>query len=120
MNPIQLQEATLLREIQHAATYEGKEAEELVEEAVRRHLAHYRQKRIQAETEAWYRLPVDVRNQYRQQYVAVYNNEIVDSDLDRMTLYFRMRERYDRQPVLIIEGGDQPMPVYRVRSPRRA
>ena len=120
MNTIHLQEATLVREVQQVATHEGKEAEAIVEEAVRRHLAHYRQKRILAETEAWYRLSTEIRNQYKQQYVAVYNGKIVDSDNDRLLLYFRVRERYDRQPVLLIEGGDQPMPVYRIRSPRRA
>lgn len=118
MNTIYLQETTLVHEVQQVATHEGKEVEKVVEEAVRHHLAHYRQKRILAETEAWYRLPVETRQQYHGQFVAVYNGEIVDHDPDRSQLYFRVRNRYDRQPVLIIEGGDQPMPVYRVRSPR--
>jgi hypothetical protein len=116
MDTIHLQEAALVREVQQVASHEGKEAEAIVEEAVRHHLAHYRQKRILAETEAWYRLPPELRNQYKEQYVAVYNGVIIDSDVDRMQLHFRVREHYARQPILIIEGGDQPMPVYRVRS----
>jgi hypothetical protein len=79
-------------------------------------LAQYRQKRIQAETQAWYRLPAEVRNQYRGRYVAMYNCKIVDSDSDRLALYTRMRHCFAGQPVLVIEGGDQPMPVYSVRS----
>lgn len=59
-----------------------------------------------------------MRNQYKGRYVAMYNLEIVDSDPDRMALYTRMRQRFGRQPVLLIEGGDQPMPVYSVRSAR--
>ena len=116
MDTIHLQEAALVREVQQVATHEGKEAEAIVEEAVRQHLAHYRQKRILAETEAWYRLPTELRNQYKEQYVAVYNGVIIDSDVDRIQLHFRVRERYDRQPILIIAGSDEPMPVYRVRS----
>lgn len=120
MNTINLQEPSLLSEIYAIAKDEDQEAVEFVTEAVRRHLARYRQKRILAETTAWYRLPSNVRDQYRGQYVAVCHDEIVDSDEERLTLYRRVRERFGRRPVLIIEGGDQPMPVYRVRSPRRA
>jgi hypothetical protein len=50
----------------------------------------------------------------------MYDGAIVDSDSNRMLLYARVRERFGRQPVLITEGGDQPIPVYRIRSPRRA
>ena len=82
MDTIHLQEAALVREVQQVASHEGKEAEAIVEEAVRQHLAHYRQKRILAETEAWYRLPTELRNQYKEQYVAVYNGVIIDSDVD--------------------------------------
>jgi hypothetical protein len=113
-------EKALVQEVEQVAAQEGKAAEQIVAEAVRRHLAQYRQKRILAETEAWYRLPGEVRNQYRKQYVAVYEGNVVDSDPDRMQLYIRVRDRYHPQPVLIVEGGDEPMPVYQVRSPRRA
>ena len=120
MNVISLQEPVLLTEVYTIARDEGQDAVEFVTEAVRRHLAHYRQKRILAATVAWYRLPPAVRNQYRGQYVAVYQNEIVDSDQERLTLYRRIHERFGRRSVLIIEGGDHPMPIYRTCSPRRA
>lgn len=120
MNEIMLQDPALIEAVQMAAQLQERSETEFVAEAVRRHLAHYRQQRIQAETEAWYALPAELRREYLGQYVAVYNGTIVASNVDRLSLYYQMRERYGRQPVLLIEGGDAPMPVYQVRSPRRA
>ncbi|MEW6404363.1 MAG: hypothetical protein AB1649_21395 [Chloroflexota bacterium] len=120
MNTINIKEPGLISEINAIARDEGQEAVEFVTEAVRHHLARYRQKRILSETTAWYQMPPNVRDQYQGQFVAVYRDEIVDSDEERLTLYQRIRERFGRRPVLIIEGGDQPMPVYHVRSPQRA
>lgn len=117
---IALKEPLLVQEVNQLAEHEGLDAAVFVAEAVRRHLAHYRQKRIVAETEAWYRLPPEERLRYEGKFVAVYNGQVVDSDPERLTLYLRLRERYGRQPILITEGGDHPIPVYRVRSPRRA
>ncbi len=120
MDTIQLREAALVQEVLEVAAQEGRDAEEFITEAVRTHLAPYRQKRIIAETEAWYQLDPELRSAYQNQYVAVLSGRIVDSDQDRSQLYFRVRERYSHQPVLIVEGGDQPMPTYKIRSPRRA
>lgn len=115
---IALQEPILVEEVHQVAEREGIAEAEFVAEAVRRHLAIYRQKRIITETEAWYRLPVEERKSYAGRFVAVHNGQVVDSDQDWLTLYLRVRERYGRQPVLITEGGDHPIPVYRMRSPR--
>jgi hypothetical protein len=119
MPTIALQEPFLVEEVQQVAEREGLDATDFVAEAVRRHLATYRQKRIVAETEAWYRLSAEDRKRYEGKFVAVYGGQVVDSDPDRLSLYLRLRERYGRQPILITEGGDYPIPVYRVRSPRR-
>ena len=119
MAAIALYEHLLVEETEQVAAHEGKDAAQLVAEAVRYYLAMHRQRRIAAETEAWYTLPADVRRSYAGKYVAVFDGKVVDSDSDRLALYFRVREHSGRQPVLITEGGDQPIPVYRVRSPHR-
>jgi hypothetical protein len=116
---ITLQEPSLVEEVQRVTEQEGLDTTTFVAEAVRRHLATYRQKRIVAETEAWYKLPSAERKSYEGKYVAVYQGQVVDSDPDRLELYFRVRQRFGRQTILITAGGDYPIPVYRVRSPRR-
>ena len=119
MPTITLQEPSLVEEVQRVTEQEGLDSAAFLAEAVRRHLATYRQKKIAVETEAWYRLPVAERKKYQVQYVAVYQGQVVDSDPDQLTLFYRVRDRFGRQTILITEGGDQPIPVYRVRSPRR-
>ena len=118
MSTIVLQEPLLVAEVERIAAQEGLDTIAFVTEAVRRHLATYRQKRLMAETEAWYHLPRQTRQQYEGKFVAVYQGQVVDSDLDRLTLYHRVRQRFGRQTILITAGGDHPIPVYRVRSPR--
>ena len=119
MENITLQEMALVEEVRRVTEQEGMDTEAFLAEAVRRHLATFRQKRIVAETEAWYRLPPAERHRYQGKYVAVYQGQVIDSDADRLTLYHRVRQKFGRQTVLITEGGDQPVPVYRVRSPRK-
>lgn len=116
MMPIALQEPRLVAEIMEIAEREGQTASDFVVEAVQRYIALYRQKRIQAETEAWYRLPASQRQRYAGQYVGVRDGKVVDSDPERLALYYRLKERFGREPVLIMEGGALEMPVYRVTS----
>lgn len=118
METITLQEATLVKEIQWVSQQEGLESEAFLAEAVRRHLATFRQKQLAAESEAWYRLPPTERQQYTGKYVAVYDGQIIDSDVDQLALYHRVRQKLGRRTVLITEGGSHPMPVYQVRSTR--
>ena len=116
MIAIELQEVALAEEVNRVATHEGKEAKDVLAEAVRQYLDAYREKRIRAEAQAWYALPTETRNQYHNRFVAVYNGEIVDSDPNQRTLYLRTKARFGREPVLLVEGGDQPMPVYQSHS----
>jgi|688.fasta_scaffold85824_3 hypothetical protein len=116
MVAIELQEVTLTEEVKRVAKHEGKEAEAVLAEAVRQYLDTYREKRIRAETKAWYALSAEVRKEYQGRFVAVYNGEIVDSDQSQRTLYLRAKERFGREPILLVEGGDQPIPTYQNHS----
>lgn len=119
MTAIALKEPNLVQEVQQITQQDSEAAQAFVAEAVRRYLATYRQQRIVAETEAWYALSREEREQYAGQFVAVYQGHVVDTDPDRLTLYRRVHERFGRQPILITEGGDYPIPVYQVHSVRR-
>jgi hypothetical protein len=119
MAHIVLTQTELIEELEQLAAQEGKPVSELLSEAVRQHLDTYRQKRIWAETEAWYRKGSAERLRYVGRFVAVRGGQVVDQDPDRLVLYHRIRERFGRKPVLIIEGGDQPMPIYGVGGARK-
>lgn len=120
MNANALLEPQLIAEVAEIARQEGQTPAYFVTEAVQRHIAHYRQKRILAETNAWYQLPAQHRQQYAGRFVAVLNGKVVDQDGDRLALLQRTRQQFGRQPLLIIEGGDQPMPTYHVTSALRS
>ncbi|MBI5650439.1 MAG: hypothetical protein HZC40_08350 [Chloroflexi bacterium] len=120
MTEIILRESALVEAVNQVAEREGLAGDDFVAEAVRHRLAVYRQKRIWAETETWYALPAETRKQFSGKFVAMFEGKVVDTDPDRLTLYYRIRERLGRRPVLIVEGGAQAMPVYRIRSPRHA
>ncbi|MEZ4866270.1 MAG: DUF5678 domain-containing protein [Caldilineaceae bacterium] len=116
MIAIELQETALAEEVNRVATHESKEAKDVLAEAVRQYLDAYREQRIHVEAQAWYAMSSATRSQYQGRFVAVYNGEIVDSDPNQRTLYLRTKEQYGREPVLLVEGGDQPMPVYQSYS----
>jgi hypothetical protein len=118
MTVIALEEPDLVQEVQQITQQDKEAAQTFVAEAMRRHLATYRQQRIVAETEAWYALSSEEREQYAGQFVAVYQGHVVDTDPDRLTLYHRVHERFGRQPILLTEGGDYPIPVYHVHAVR--
>ncbi len=118
MTEITLHEPTLVKEIETIAAHEGIEPAKFVTDSVRRQIALYRQKRIAAESDAWYRMPAEERNKYKAKYVAVFDGEIVGTGDEPVKLLMEMRERFAKQPVLIVEGGDAPMPTYNVVSVR--
>lgn len=118
MTVISLEEPELVQEVRLLVQQDNTAAQDFVAEAVRRYLVTYRQKKIMIETEAWHNLPSAERQQYVGQFVAVCEGQVVDADPDRLTLYHRVREHFGRRPVLITEGGDYPIPVYYMRSPR--
>jgi len=114
-----LQEPLLIKEIEEVAQESGVSTTNFIMQAIRRHLAYYRQKRLIAETKAWYNLPAIERQRYNGQFVAVYNKQVMDSDSDRLALFHRIRQQFGQKTVLITEGGNAPIPVYRLRSPKR-
>lgn len=120
MDMLILQEPKLIQEINEISKEEGQDSTTFLIDAVRRHIARFRQKHIQAETEAWYNLPAEERNLYRGKFVAFFQNEVIDSDVNRVVLYQRVQTKWGRQPILFIEGGDEPIPEFHFRSPKRA
>lgn len=118
METIQLREPSLADEVFSLANREGMQPDKVLEDAVRTYLHEYAAKKIRQESSIWYGLPPETRNQYLGKFVAVYNGEIVDTDPDRVTLFKRVHKKYGRQPVLLVEGGDHPIPEYRITNVR--
>jgi hypothetical protein len=110
----------LEEDIREAAEYEGIDANEFVETALEKALADYHEQHVARETEVWYAMPAEQRRKYVNQYVALFRGQIVDADVDQIELLRRIDHNYGNAPVMITEGGDQPMPTYVIRSPHWA
>lgn len=78
----------------------------------------WRRAKIHTEAEAWRSLPAAVKNSYGENFVAVHNGQVVDHDRDRLTLYRRIRARFNDVPVLITPAGSVSPREFQLLSPR--
>lgn len=70
------------------------------------------------EIETFHALHADLWQRYPGQYVAIYNQQVVDHDPELALLYARSQEKYPEQLVLIRQIEIDPEPVVYFRSPR--
>ena len=70
------------------------------------------------EKQAFHRLHSDLWQKYPQEYVAVYDGEIVDHDVNRAALLERIDNQYPDVFVLIRQVREEPEIVYDHRSVR--
>lgn len=80
--------------------------------------AAQRRAKIHIEAEAWRAIPTTERRQYRNQFVAVHDGQVMDYDTDRLLLYRRVREKLGDVPVLINPGGAPHPREFQILSPR--
>ena len=72
---------------------------------------------IAAEQTAWFARLASERQRYQGQFVAVKDGQVIDQDADRRALYLRIRQRFGRQPVLIVSADWKQPPEFTLRSP---
>ena len=76
-----------------------------------------RRQQLAAEQAAWYARPLEERQSYPGEFIAVHNQQVVDHDPDQRSLYLRVRERFGRSPVLIVHADWGEPPAYTIHSP---
>lgn len=101
----------LANEIQSEAQARGIEIEDFLKQAIRRERTLAERRKIEREQAWWLEQPLTERAKYSGKYVAVHNQELVDSDSDNAALYRRIRARFGRTPVLMMpaEGPREMM-----------
>jgi hypothetical protein len=70
------------------------------------------------EVEAYKAMHSHLVQQYLGQYVAIYQGQVVDHDVDAIALLKRVKKHYPTQIVLRRKVEKQPEPVLQFRSPR--
>ena len=73
---------------------------------------------VDREEVAFKRMHPVLREKYPGQYVAIYQEELIDHDVDQVALYLRVKEQYPGQFVWIAPVNDEPEETYVVHSPR--
>ena len=76
-----------------------------------------REKMLQ-EVEAYKNMHTSLAAKYLGHYVAIYQGQLVDHDIDKEALFFRIREKYPHQVVLQRQVLSEPDPILYFRSPR--
>jgi hypothetical protein len=73
---------------------------------------------VEQERGAFLKLHPVLWKEHPGEYVAFQGGKLVDHDLDRSALFFRINQKYPDQFVLMRRVDAQPEGVYRFRSPR--
>lgn len=70
------------------------------------------------EEAAFRRLHPSLYNEYAGKYVAIYNEQLIDSDSDQVALYRRVRKQHPGEFIWIAPVNESPDEVLFFRSPR--
>jgi hypothetical protein len=111
-------EPKLQNKLDQTAQRLGKSPEEIASEAIRTHLEELDTQALDHEERAYQQLYPELRKQYSQQYVAIYEGRLVDSDSNFEELFLRIQKNLGDQAVLIRQVNDSPVEEYHFRSPR--
>ena len=96
----------------------GKSAEEIASEAIQAHLEDLDARALAEEERAYQRLYPTLRAKYLQQYVAIHDGRLIDSDSSFEELFLRIQQQFEEGTVLIRRVTDHPVEEYYFRSPR--
>jgi hypothetical protein len=107
-----------LRQLRKVADEKGNTIEVLAEKVLRQFLRQEAQQKMQREVDAFRAMHANLLSQYSNQYVAIYQAQVIDHDPDQLALFLRVDEQYPNEPVLIRQVRPEVETVYTIRSPR--
>ncbi len=117
-----MQSVTLSSELASILTVEakrsGKTLAALVEEWLRQQYQALRREQLALQTKRFWASHATLYAQYPNQYVAFYNDEVLDHDEDMRQLALRVRELHGNLPIVIAQVTAEPLTSYQMRSPR--
>lgn len=90
----------------------------LAEEWLRQHYALLRREQLAAQTKRFQAKQAELYIQYPDQYVAFYDDQVLDHGDDLRQLALRVKTNHGLLPVVIAQVTASPVLGYRVRSPR--
>ncbi len=117
-----MQSVTLSPELTSILTVEanrtGKTLSTLAEEWLRHQYQTLRREQLAFQTKRFWENHAALYARYPNQYVAFYNDEVLDYDDDMRQLALRVRAAHGNLPIVIVKVTAEPMIGYQMRSPR--
>jgi len=96
----------------------GKTLSTLAEEWLLRQYQTLRRKQLALQTKRFWANHAALYAKYPNQYVAFYNDKVLDHDDNMRELALRVRTVYGNLPVVIAQVTPEPITGYQMRSPR--
>jgi len=119
MDILTLEQSSLVKEMEQVADQQNTTPEQLLNQAVRQFLYKAALEKMKTETKAFEQMHDQLVTQYLGHYVAIHNGEVVDHDPDLPVLRKRIRQRFERMPILLREVTQERIqPNLVIRSPR--
>jgi len=94
-------EPELYRRVEEAALEQEASVSEVLAEAVLHYLWELDRRKISEESKIYRQRHAELKAQYLGQYIAMHNGQVVDHDTDFQALQQRIRQRFERTPVMI-------------------
>lgn len=96
----------------------GESAEILADRAIHQFLRQIAERKIAQEEEYFQGQHTQLLQSYQGQYIAMHDGQVIDSDVDELVLYMRIRQQYPLIGILIKEVTATPEDIWIIRSPR--
>lgn len=90
----------------------------LAEAWLRQQYVALRREQLAAQTKRFWAKQAELYVHYPNQYVAFYDDQVLDHDDDLRQLALRVKATYGLLPVVIAQVTEAPVYGYRIRSPR--
>ena len=108
----------LVHSLEQIARERGQSVEYVAEEVVREYLREQRHAYLLAEMDRFRQRHAELLKDYRGQFVAMRDGQMLDSDADGGTLYARIHQAHGDLPVLIVQVTETPEQEFTIRNPR--
>lgn len=109
---------TLATVLQIEAQRTDKSMGELAEEWLRQQYAALQRQRLAEQTRRFWDKHAELYNEYPEQFVAFFDEQVLDHDLDMRTLALRVRATHGDLPIVIAKVSNPPIRSYRTVSTR--
>lgn len=96
----------------------GTTISELAEAWLRQQYAALRHEQLAIQTQRFWTKQGELYPHYPNQYVAFYDDQVLDHDTDIRQLALRVKATYGLLPIVIAQVTESPVRGYKMRSPR--